>query len=114
MILARFKAKPSNFRIVVNEQGEFESTHPDWIVMILDDPFLDWSRCKACGVSLAPKDQVRVFGYQATLCLSCATTALRLDRLMEHIRLDVSLELVRNLRDGHVYESDNQPGPHHS
>ena len=55
---------------------------------------------QTCGLPLLPEDQVRVFGYQATLCFRCAMTALNLEALGPNVRTDVSLELLSRLRDG--------------
>ena len=75
-----------------------------WIPVLLDDPFVDWRRCKPCGLDLLPEDQVRVVGSKATLCFHCAMTGLNLEALGERTRMDVSLELLRRLRDGQVYD----------
>ncbi len=72
---------------------------------LLDDPFEDWRRCKPCGLPLLPEDQVRVLGYQATLRLHCAMTALNREALGPNVRTDVSLELLSRLRDGQVYDA---------
>ena len=80
---------------------------PEWIPLLLDDPFENWRRCKPCGPQLLPEDQVRVIGYQATPCFHCARTALNLEALGDNsVRVDVSLELLRKLRDGQVYDED--------
>ena len=49
-----------------------------------------------------------VVGYKATLCFHCAMTALNLEALGEGTRMDVSLELLRRLRDGQVYDDAGQ------
>ena len=59
---------------------------------------------QTCGLPLLPEDQVRVLGYQATLRFHCAMTALNLEALGEGVQVDVSLELLRRLRDGEVYD----------
>ena len=57
---------------------------------------------QTCGLPLLPEDQVRVFGYQATLRFHCAMTALNLEALGPNVRADVSLEPLSRLRDGQV------------
>ena len=84
--------------------GIFERVMPEWVPVLLDYSFEDWRRCKPCGLPLLPEDQVRVLGYQATLCFHCAMTALNLEALGPNVRTDVSLELLSRLRDGQVYD----------
>ena len=83
--------------------GVFGYAIHERIPVLLDDPVEDWRRCKPCGLQLLPEDQVRVVGYQATPCFHCAMTALNLEALGEGVRMDVSLEMLRRLRDGAVY-----------
>ena len=52
--------------------GIVEGVMPEWISVLLDDPFEDWRRRKLCGLQLMPEDQVRAIGYQAMLCFHCA------------------------------------------
>ena len=52
---------------------------------------------QTCGLPLLPDDQVRVLGYQATLCFHRAMTALNLEALGPNVRIDVSLELLSRL-----------------
>ena len=84
--------------------GISEYVMPEWIPVLLGDPFKDWRRCKPCGLQLLPEDQVRVIGYQATLCFHCSMVALNLESLGEGVRVDVSMELLQRLRDGQVYD----------
>ena len=46
--------------------------------------------------------------YQATLCSHCAMITLNLEDLGEGGRVDVSLELLRRLRDSKVYDEAGQ------
>ena len=78
--------------------GISEYVMPEWIPVLLDDPFEDWRRCKPYGL-LLPENQQRVIGYQATLCFHCAMATLNLEALGKGVRVDVSLELLRRLRD---------------
>ena len=47
---------------------------------------------------------MRVIGYHATLCFHCAMITLNLEALGPDVRMDVSLELLRRLRDGQMYD----------
>ena len=96
--------EPGVVYVKATVDGIFERVMPEWISVLLDDPFEDWRRCKPCGLHLLPEDQVRVIGYQATLCFHCAMTALNLEALGANVRTDVSLELLSRLRDGQVYD----------
>ena len=96
--------EPGVVYVKATVDGIFERVMPEWIPVLLDDPFEDWRRCKPCGLHLLPEDQVRVIGYQATLCFHCAMTALNLEALGPNVRTDVSLELLSRLRDGQVYD----------
>ena len=51
---------------------------------------------------------MRVIGYKARLCFHCAMTALNLEALGAGVRVDVSLELLRRLRDGQVYDQEGR------
>ena len=96
--------EPGVVYVEATVDGIFERVMPEWVPVLLDDPFEDWRRCKPCGLQLLPEDQVRVLGYQATLCFHCAMTALNLETLGPNVRTDVSLELLSRLRDGQVYD----------
>ena len=90
--------------------GISEYVMPEWIPVLLDDPFEDWRRRKPCGLLLPPEDQQRVIGYQATLCFHCAMATLNLEALGKGVRVDVSPELLRRLRDVELLdESGRQP-----
>ena len=80
----------------------FERVMTEWVPVLLDDPFEDWRRCKPCGLQLLPDDQVRVFGYQATLRFHCAMTALNREALGPNVRTDVSLELLSTVWSARV------------
>ena len=82
----------------------FQYVMPEWVSVLLDDPFEDWRRCKPCGLPLLPEDQARVLGYQATLRFHSAMTALNREALGPNVRADVSLEPLSRLRDGRVYD----------
>ncbi len=47
---------------------------------------------------------MRVIGCRAMLCFHCAMISLNLEALGSDVRMDVSLELLRRLRDGQVYD----------
>ena len=96
--------EPGVVYVKATVHGIFERVMPEWVPVLLDDPFEDWRRCKPCGLQLIPEDQVRVLGYQATLCFHCAMTALNLEALGPNVRIDVSLELLSRLWDGQVYD----------
>ena len=59
---------------------------------------------QTCGLQLQVGDQVTVIGYQATLCFHCSMISLNLEVLGPDVRMDVSLELLRKLRDGQAYD----------
>ena len=69
---------------------------------MLADPFVDWRRCNPCCLQPLPEYQVRVIGYQATLCFHRAMVSLNLEALGESVQVAVSLELLRSLRDGQM------------
>ena len=96
--------EPGVVYVKATVDGIFERVIPEWVPVLLDDPFEDWRRCKPCGLPLLPEDQVRVLGYQATLRFHCAMTALNLEALGANVRIDVCLELLSRLRDGQVYD----------
>lgn len=104
MILGRSRPnRPGAIYVKATLAGVFGYAIHERIPVLLDDPVEDWRRCKPCGLQLLPEDQVRVVGYQATPCFHCAMTALNLEPLGEGVRMDVSLEMLRRLRDGAVY-----------
>ena len=82
----------------------FQYVMTEWVPVLLGDGFRGLAPVQTCGLPLLPEDQARVLGYQATLCFHCAMTALHLEALGEGVRVDVSLELLRRLRDGQVYD----------
>ena len=81
---------------------------PGWITTLLDGTFEGWRWYKPCGLMLVPEDQARVVGYHATLCFHCAMTVLNLEALEPDVRMGVSLQLLRRLRDGQVDDEAGQ------
>ena len=100
--------EPGVVYVKATVDGISEYVMPEWIPVLLGDPCEDWRRCKRCGLQQLPEDQVRVIGYQATLRFYCAMTVLNLEALGEGVRVDVSLELLRRLRDGEVYDQEGR------
>ena len=56
-------------------------------------------KCKTCPAELPELNQVRFVGYPLMMCFQCSMTLLRLDGAGPEIRVIVSLDLLRMLRD---------------
>ncbi len=110
MILTWTNVRQSATMPITQTLGEAPThtiVHP--VATPMDDPYQDWKPCKPCGVILCPQDQVRVVGYQAVLCLSCAIDRLNLESLGPDVRVEVSFKLRRRLRDAAASDNESVP-----
>ena len=110
MILTWTNVRQSATMPITQTRGEAPThTIVHLVATPMDDPYQAWKPCKPCGVILCPQDQVKVVGYQAVLCLSCAIDRLNLESLGPDVRVEVSFKLLRHLRNAAESDSESVP-----
>ena len=92
-----------------------DRVNPLVVVDILDDPFDHTAelvhdlpqrvvQCHTCPAELPEFNQVHCVGYPLTMCFQCSMILLHLGGAGPEVRVHVSLDLLRRLRDGQVYD----------
>ena len=88
------------------------------VVDILDDPFDETAelvhdlpqrvvKCHTCPAQLPELNQVHCVGYPLTMCFQCSMILLHLGGAGPEVRVHVSLDLLRRLRDVELVDDLN-------
>ena len=91
------------------------------VAAVLDDPFDDSAelahdlpesivKCRTCPAELPEFNQVHFVGYPLTMCFQCSMILLNLGGAGPETRVQVSLDLLRRLRDVELVD-DLAAGP---
>ena len=95
-----------------------DRVNPLVVVDILDDPFDDTAqlvhdlpqrvvKCHTCPAQLPELNQVHFVGYPSTMCFQCSMILLHLGGAGPEVRVHVSLDLLRRLRDVELLDDLN-------
>ena len=88
------------------------------VAAVLDDPFDDSAelahdlpesivKCRTCPAEVRELNQVHFVGYPLTVCFQCSMTLLHLGGAGPGVRVHVSLDLLRRLRDVELMDDLN-------
>ena len=64
-------------------------------------------KCATCPAELPELDQVHFVGYPSTMCFQCSMILLHLGGAGPEVRVHVSLDLLRRLRDVELVDDLN-------
>ena len=67
--------QPGAIYVMATLAGFFDYAMPEWISVLLDDPFEGLAHVQALRTAATGPDQPRVVSCQATLCFHCAMTS---------------------------------------
>ena len=95
-----------------------DRANPLVVVDILDDPFDEIAelvhdlpervvQCHTCPAELPELNRVHFVGYPLTMCFQCSMILLHLGGAGPEVRVHVSLDLLRRLRDVELVDDLN-------